>query len=48
MKSNKALVYVPLQKPTHLDLDNLSHIMFTLNNPWDLFYINDVSEGNII
>ena len=35
MKYGKALMYTTLQGYNHRDLENVSHVMLTLDYPWD-------------
>ena len=48
MKFYKYLMYMNIKEPTQWDLNNLNHVMLTIDQPRKPFYINNKLEGTVI
>ena len=42
------LPYMPMSKPTDADLDNLPHIFFTSDMPWDPTVVDNILDEEYI
>lgn len=48
MNFDKELMYVIIQEPKNWELDNLNHVMITLEHTWDPDTINNKLEITVI
>ena len=48
MEFDKYLMYVTIQEPTQMDINNITQIIITSYHPWYLYSINYESYGTLI